>query len=63
MPAHTMECDMATVSLWCGRPLSDYTKEELIEIVERLGAMYANELTEASRQLDILSIPRKVTLK
>ncbi len=54
---------MATVSLWCGRPLSDYTKEELIEIVERLGAMYANELTEASRQLDILSIPRKVTLK
>lgn len=42
------------VSLWCGRPLTELSREELIEAVEELGAAYQAALKEHSRQLGFL---------
>jgi hypothetical protein len=43
------------ISTWRGKPLEDYAKEELIEIVIELGQMQQQESYEHSRQLDVLS--------
>lgn len=42
------------VSHYRGKALSEYTKEELIEIVIELGQMLNQESHEHSRQLDVL---------
>jgi hypothetical protein len=41
-------------STWRGKPLDQYTKAELIKIVEQLGLMQQQESVEHSRQLDVL---------
>jgi len=36
-----------------GKPLEDYTKKELIEIVIEMGQMYEQSAKEHMRQLDV----------
>lgn len=43
------------ISTWQGKPLDQYTKDELIEIVIELGQSLEQEHHEHSRQLDVLS--------
>ena len=40
---------------WHGRPLSDYSKAELIGIVEELGRMLFAEQKRATRELNVLT--------
>lgn len=40
---------------WMGKPLDEYTKQELIEIVIELGRMSQQEHYEHARELDVLS--------
>lgn len=43
------------ISLWRGKKLDEYSKDELIEIVIELGTSLEQESHEHSRQLDVLS--------
>jgi hypothetical protein len=44
-----------TISTWRGKPLDDYSKDELIAIVIELGQMQQQEAHEHIRQLDVVS--------
>ncbi len=41
---------MDNVTLWQGRPLDEYTKPELIRIVEQLGRMLTSEYERAQHE-------------
>jgi hypothetical protein len=47
------------ISLWRGKPLTYYTKEELIEIVTTLGRQVESERASHKATLDIWSNFRK----
>lgn len=47
------------ISLWMGKPLTDYTKEELVEIVNTLGREMESERARHRATLDIWSDLRK----
>ena len=51
----TMASKPGFVTLWNDRALSDYTKEELIEIVETLGGMLTTERKHTMQILDVLA--------
>jgi hypothetical protein len=46
-------------AMWRGKLLSDYSKEELIEIVIQIHNMYNDNITEHKRQLEFLRSLRK----
>ena len=43
------------VSYWNGRPLTDLTRKELIEVVEELGRMLSREREHHGEELRVLS--------
>jgi hypothetical protein len=47
------------VSLWNGKPLTEFSKAELIDIIDQLGAMLAEEKRSSMRELNILNMIRK----
>jgi len=47
------------VSHWMGRPVTDYTKEELVEIVTILGHQVEAERNRHMATLDMWSLARK----
>jgi hypothetical protein len=47
------------ISLWMGKPLIYYTKEELIEIVTTLGREVESERARHKATLDVWSSMRK----
>lgn len=46
-------------ALWLGKPLSEYSKEELIEIVQYLGQYLSESNAQAAHELSVLAKLRK----
>lgn len=44
-----------TKGLWRGKPLEEYTKEELIEIVCEMGRMRNGEREQHQRDMDLVA--------
>ncbi len=44
------------VPVWNGKPLDQYTKEELIDIVVDMGRLLQEERTDASRLANLLAL-------
>ena len=52
------------VFYWNGKPITEYTKDELVEIVEQLGTMYTAEVKKATKYLkhvDLVSLLKDKT--
>ena len=49
----------APVSLWEGKPLTDFSKDELIDIIEYLGGTLRQERIRATHELRILTMIRQ----
>lgn len=54
MSRPTTSVDPEMVSMWRGKKLNEYSKEELIEIVIELGQSLQQESYEHVRQLDVM---------
>ncbi len=46
--------DGKQISLWCGKPLTDYTKEELIEIAEQAARLSQRKRDEDRAFMDFV---------
>jgi len=51
--------DYPMISYWMGKPVTDYTKEELVEIVTILGREVKAEHDRHKGTLDLWSLARK----
>lgn len=43
-----------TVALWCGKPLTEYTQEELIKIIEFLNERYEQGIEQKHHEISML---------
>lgn len=46
--------DVPRVSYWGGRPVTDLTKEELIEALEAMGRMYERAMKDKAKEREFI---------
>lgn len=46
---------LPTMTTWCGRPLTELSREELIEALEQMGRLYHNALEQDAKRMEFVT--------